>query len=436
MDEPKPSKTWLLIFPSVSFLLLSAHFLRLGNKGLFLIALSSSLLVYLKPPYIRFILSIVLLAGFPLWLRTAYEIAEARMSAGRPFVRAVIIIAAVALFTLFSSWAAFKKSRFASTSENWLAVLTFIFSLSLLSIVMIKKPQMILLERFFDGGGEVQVFLASFFGSVVSVKLWDLKDHAKWRLRFWLAFSIFFYLQLLMGMFGEKIFLVTGKLHIPIPAMVIAGPVYRGEGFFMPILFVATILLVGPAWCSHLCYFGAWDNLATSNKKKPDEKPGLFSWVRIFSLLTIVGTAALLRFAGVSMSPAAVLGISFGVLSIIIVLIYSRRSGLMVNCTALCPLGLLANIFGKVSPFRIRIETTCVDCMACFKVCRYGALPKEDIVKRRAGFTCSLCGDCIISCPKSSIHYSFIKLKPAVSRYLFVFLSSSLYATFFAVAMV
>ena len=34
----------------------------------------------------------------------------------------------------------------------------------------------------------------------------------------------------------------------------------RGGGLFMAILFSASVLLVGPAWCSWLCYIGAWDD--------------------------------------------------------------------------------------------------------------------------------------------------------------------------------
>ena len=68
-----------------------------------------------------------------------------------------------------------------------------------------------------------------------------------------------FFGQLALGIFADPIFLMTGKLHLPIPAVILAGPLYRFEGLFMPILFISTLLLSGPAWCSQLCYFGAFD---------------------------------------------------------------------------------------------------------------------------------------------------------------------------------
>ena len=54
-----------------------------------------------------------------------------------------------------------------------------------------------------------------------------------------------------------------GEMHLPVPALILAGPLYRGEGFFMLFLFLSTVLIVGPAWCSWLCYVGAWDNVSS-----------------------------------------------------------------------------------------------------------------------------------------------------------------------------
>ena len=55
---------------------------------------------------------------------------------------------------------------------------------------------------------------------------------------------------------------MTGKLHLPVPALIVAGPVYRGSVGFMLILFLCTILLVGPAWCSHLALHAAFLGVA------------------------------------------------------------------------------------------------------------------------------------------------------------------------------
>ena len=65
---------------------------------------------------------------------------------------------------------------------------------------------------------------------------------------------------------------MTGKLHLPVPMMILAGPIYRGHTSVMSILFLSTLILSGPAWCSHLCYFGAIDNYQP-HSEKPGEAP-------------------------------------------------------------------------------------------------------------------------------------------------------------------
>ena len=53
----------------------------------------------------------------------------------------------------------------------------------------------------------------------------------------------------------------------PIPAMILAGPLYRGEGFFMPLLFLSTIFFVGPAWS--FSSLTAWTATVNLNKLRP-----------------------------------------------------------------------------------------------------------------------------------------------------------------------
>jgi len=54
-----------------------------------------------------------------------------------------------------------------------------------------------------------------------------------------LAFSIVFFSKFILGVIGIEKLLMTGRLRMPVPASVIAGPNYRGVRFFMPILFVS-----------------------------------------------------------------------------------------------------------------------------------------------------------------------------------------------------
>jgi polyferredoxin len=243
-----------------------------------------------------------------------------------------------------------------------------------------------------------------------------------------------FFAQLLIGLAGVDSLLMTGRLHVPVPAVVIGGPLYRGDRVFMPFLFLATIVLVGPAWCSYLCYFGAWDALAAGRKGRAGALGAAWSRLRyaLFVLTPIVALS--LRFAGASGGLAAAVAGGFGAIGALCMATLSARRGVMVHCSSLCPLGVASMLLGKVSPFRVRIGETCTDCGRCTKVCRYNALNPEHVRRRRPGANCSLCGDCLGACREGAIDYRFPGLTGSAARWIFLILVVSLHAVFLGVA--
>ena len=145
----------------------------------------------------------------------------------------------------------------------------FLFVLFLLVPVQLKvENPMLLLERFIPGAGWFEIILIAVYGAIVAYHMQDPSKVQLWRRYTWLAFSILFFSQLVLGLFGFEKFLMTGKLHLPVPMMILAGPVYRGHLSVMSILFVSTLVLSGPAWCSHLCYFGAIDSISSTGKTR------------------------------------------------------------------------------------------------------------------------------------------------------------------------
>ncbi|PKL15595.1 MAG: 4Fe-4S ferredoxin, partial [Spirochaetae bacterium HGW-Spirochaetae-5] len=264
-----------------------------------------------------------------------------------------------------------------------------------------------------------------------------LKNTSRLRVRIWAGFSVIFFLQFILGISGIDQFLMTGNLHIPVPAVIVGGPVYRGNGFFMMILFFVTIAAAGPAWCSYFCYFGAWDNVA-AGKVKRTEKCGSIPpeniLIRILILAIIVLTAYLFRLFSVSEIAAAAAAICFGLTGLIIMRMISAKRGVMIHCTSYCPIGLIATLAGKISPFRIGIEKTCSSCMACSRVCRYGALGQNEIRSHKPGLTCTLCGDCVNVCHNNSIHYKFFGLSPETVRAFFTVIVVSIHAVFLGFA--
>jgi polyferredoxin len=227
---------------------------------------------------------------------------------------------------------------------------------------------------------------------------------------------------------------MTSNLHLPIPALILGGPIFRGSGFFMPILFVSTILLIGAAWCSFLCYIGSWDNLLCRCTRSPKALPLWWKNARILILIFVILLTFLFRAAGLSSTAAAGLAILFGLGGIGVMFLVSRKIGTMAHCTIYCPIGLLADLLGHLNPFRIGFKNDCDECGACSLACRYNALTESDIQKRRPGISCTLCGDCIVSCSKGALEYRFMRLKPDTAHKAFVILIVSFHAVFLGVA--
>lgn len=313
-----------------------------------------------------------------------------------------------------------------------IAVFLFVFALLAMVQVMVSRP-MILLERFIPNAGWVEILGISFYGAFVARKMQNPVNVPKWRRITWTLFSVVFFSQLIIGLLGVDKFLMTGKLHLPIPTMILAGPVYRGELSFMTILFLSTIMLTGPAWCSQLCYFGAMDNLASWRKT---EKGALKHKKAIKStlLLLVIGFTLLLRWFGASMLLATLSAVAFGLIGIGIMIWVSRRKGKMIHCTLFCPIGTVVNVLKPVNPFRMYIDDACTLCMKCTSFCKYDALHLQDLRNKKPGFTCTHCGDCLAACRDKAIKYRFFNLKPENARRLYLFLTISLHACFLALA--
>ncbi|MBN1758108.1 MAG: 4Fe-4S binding protein [Chitinispirillaceae bacterium] len=286
--------------------------------------------------------------------------------------------------------------------------------------IIMDDPVPLLAERFRPGAGWLELLVLALYTAWLTVKLLSTPRSDRIRRNVWLAFSCIFFLQAVLGISGVSRFLMSGTLHLPVPAMIIAAPIYRGDfPLFMPVLLFTTIVLAGPAWCSWFCYFGSWDFLAATAGPaagQPVRHPFL---VRIAILSAIIIFALVLRFTGVSPAVAASFGLLFGGAGIGIMAVLSRKRGTMVHCTAFCPVGLLATLIGKINPFRIAIRSECTQCRLCEKSCRYGALSAAWISIHAPGPTCTLCGDCIGACPGNHIIYRCFSFKPRQAHGIF-----------------
>ena len=318
------------------------------------------------------------------------------------------------------------------------AILTTIVAGMLLSVVqVVVKPPLLLGERLLPGGGWVQIVLAALFGGWLYLQMFDRKRRGVWRRRIWLLFSIVFFSQLFLGIFVDSMFLKSGKLHFPIPGLIPAGVFYRGEVSFMPFLFLVTILLSGGAWCSQLCYFGAWDSLAAGKDGKrevPSSK--MRSRMRWTVLFVFIGVASALRGFGVPVIYSTGIAVFAGCVGIMIIWFVSKRRHVAMHCSSYCPAGTLVMYLKYVSPWRLRLNDRCRHCMACTRVCRYGALSKADVLKGRPAINCTLCGDCLAGCRHDALEYHFWGISPILAERLWLGTTLVLFTCFLSIARV
>jgi len=315
-----------------------------------------------------------------------------------------------------------------------LSIIVFILTFLLLAFVQIKLDRpMLLAERFVKGGGWIEIFLIASYGAFIVNKMKDPVNVPKWRRITWTGFSIVFFSQLFIGLVGFDKFLMTGKLHLPIPMMILAGPIYRGQLSVMTILFLSTIILTGPAWCSQLCYFGAFDNLAAGGKTSK-EILKYKSVIKSTVLILVIAMAIFLRWMKIDILASTLIAVAFGLAGITIMILFSLKKKKMVHCVMYCPIGTIVNIFKNINPFRLYIDQSCTLCMNCTKFCKYDALNPIDIKNAKPSLTCTLCGDCLSGCHHYSIKYRFLKMRPEQARNLYLIMTISLHAVCLALA--
>ena len=308
----------------------------------------------------------------------------------------------------------------------------FLFIVLLLSIVQLKMENpIIILERFFENGGWLEIFIIALYGAFISYKMQDPKQSAKWRMISWTIFTIVFFSQLFLGIIGFEKFLMTGKLHLPIPMMIVSGPLYRGQLSVMTILFLSTIILTGPAWCSQLCYLGALDNIAASKRKPAKAAIKNRTAIKFSILFIVILVTIILRWFKLPLLISTLIAGSFGILGLLVILFYSSGKGKMIHCLTWCPIGTIVIYTRFINPFRMYIDqNSCTLCHICTSHCNYDALNRHNIEAGKPDITCTLCGDCLNSCHAGSIKYKFFRMEPESARRLYLFLTISLHSVF------
>ena len=456
----------LIPLPSCIMLLpAGAHFWRSGQPGLAAACIALALLAWSRAAWVRLLLLLVLplLAG--RWIWSAGQFVQMRMLMGEPWHRLAAILLTVALLTALATWPLLREAaqqryhKGETTAHTQLAAL--LLCLALLLPVWIMKPQLIALERFFPQWGSLQLALAGVWAALAAGRL-SGKKSPQARMRLWRIFSLVFFAQLVLGLLLESRFLLSGQLHLPVPGLIAAAPIYRGGGWFMLALFSFATLLAGAAWCSHLCYFGVWDataakacagsqrgitRLGTSAKPGPSETsqftplavarraPAWLPYLRLAMLTLTLGIPLVLRLGGAPTEAALACGLLLGLLALPALSLVSRKAGYAAYCRGLCPLGLLAKWLGRLAPWRVRRTGSCRRCMACVRVCRQDAMG-DPATTSTPNADCNLCRDCVAVCPQKALSVTFYGLpgSQAWAGPTLVAVLAALHAAFLAMA--
>ncbi|XPV76493.1 MAG: 4Fe-4S binding protein [Desulfovibrio sp.] len=437
------------IYPSLATLsiwITAAHFLRQGDFWLFLTLFAFSISIWFRHAWTRPVLFAALLGAVLLWTKVSILLVSMRIATGGDWVRLGIILGAVigvcsisALLTfLFSGTASGKEWFIHSPKKASLQASVFLLSAGALLLTKAKTPfAVVLADRFIPGSGIFEIFILALYGVYVAGKMYSPAGARKTRPLIWGLFSAVFFSQLFLGLSGIDQMLMTGKLHLPIPALIIGGPLYRGEGFFMPILFLTTVLLVGPAWCSHLCYIGAWDDKMSrlASARKPLSQSVMWK-MRLGLLILVIFCALGLRALSLPISFALTGAIFFGCVGLMVMFFISRKMGVMTHCTGFCPMGIVANILGKLSPWRLSIRKDIEEqkLNAAQKVCRYSALTENAIAIGKPAHSCTLCLDCLSACRKGDIELTLAGKHSQHTRIIYITLVVSLHVLFLGVA--
>ncbi len=172
---------------------------------------------------------------------------------------------------------------------------------------------------------------------------------------------------------------------------------------------------------------------------KQSEKRAVFCAIAaaaLYALNSPVSKLLLNEVSSTMMAALLYLGAGLGLLLLPVAVLLSRRYGSACYCLAVCPLGLVANWLGKIAPWRIRRTDACMHCLACIRVCRYGALTPERLKEGRPGPGCTLCRDCLSVCRHGGLAVTLYGKTCGAAESSFVVLLSIMHTVFLAVARV
>jgi polyferredoxin len=189
---------------------------------------------------------------------------------------------------------------------------------------------------------------------------------------------------------------------------------------------ILTAVLFGRGFCGWICWFGGlvegmsighrqrWA-LSSLRETGPKLLTGLSLWTRSVKWILFALTFVLGLFFWVqplnTIQWSGPIGWFANTINIIVVtLIFIIFFFILPFMTKkkwfclLCPMGAGFNIFGRISPFRVKIDKSkCTQCNRCVPVCPTYSLDLKSVEKGEPDAHCDFCTDCMQECQEKSI---------------------------------
>jgi polyferredoxin len=195
-----------------------------------------------------------------------------------------------------------------------------------------------------------------------------------------------------------------------LPLVVIGGWFFPKLGFLLlgcMIGAMAIALFRGRAWCDWMCPRGSFYDLFLTRLSRKRRIPAFFrapgTRIAVLALL-FTALGAQISFAWPEVDSV---GKAF-----VVVLTITTSAGILLGIGIhprtwchICPMGTFANwISGGKHP--LMLESSCVSCKVCEKVCPMQLAPYEDREQEVFGNNdCIKCGACVAACPKKILSF-------------------------------
>lgn len=167
-------------------------------------------------------------------------------------------------------------------------------------------------------------------------------------------------------------------------------------------------LIAGRVFCGYICPFGALQELLHSKRISLTIPPAWNHYLNkvkyvllgyLLVRIIVTGQVTLLGYTPFKVLFAwggTPLSISLSIALAILSLVIYRPF-----CRYLCPLGAFLALISRLSLFKVRFNSNCVNCLLCQKVCKSGAIAGRPL--RIDSSECILCGECLKECPRKAI---------------------------------